>query len=395
MPLDDFAKLFAPGRPDRRLLQHPAAALCRHVRQASGNRRRSTACRPRCRRRPGAVPARRRDPRPVLRAAAARRPPCGSTSRPPTSTPGAKQVTLDFDGTPVTYAHGPPRSTQITWPGPNRHAERAAGVRPAAGRRHRRALGHRAVGACSGCSRRAASLRRLGTLNSTSLSFKLGERYAAFEIRAGSVINPFAPGILQDFIARPFNDAGPSRPSCPSAAGRAGPVTMAVGFYGKLPARGDFVRAGLPASFIRPLGRLVAAGHRRQPAPPLPTGPRPGLRRRSGVSSDGGPLRPRPGAGSLDAERGSGQPLLPAHPRRGWRGRGARRGSWTPPSTPACSRCGRTLRRTCSPHACQAAFEPGRRRRCQRRVGGHRAARVCQPARSLRCRCRGAPPSRR
>jgi type VI secretion system protein ImpL len=32
---------------------------------------------------------------------------------------GASQVSLEFDGTSVTYAHGPARSTQITWPGPN------------------------------------------------------------------------------------------------------------------------------------------------------------------------------------------------------------------------------------------------------------------------------------
>ena len=30
---------------------------------------------------------------------------------------GAKQVTLELGGTTVTYAHGPPRATQITWPG--------------------------------------------------------------------------------------------------------------------------------------------------------------------------------------------------------------------------------------------------------------------------------------
>ncbi len=32
---------------------------------------------------------------------------------------GASQVSLELDGTSVTYAHGPARSTQITWPGPN------------------------------------------------------------------------------------------------------------------------------------------------------------------------------------------------------------------------------------------------------------------------------------
>jgi len=31
---------------------------------------------------------------------------------------GAKQVTLDLGGTTVSYAHGPTRATQITWPGP-------------------------------------------------------------------------------------------------------------------------------------------------------------------------------------------------------------------------------------------------------------------------------------
>src|SRR6185437_4084427 len=30
---------------------------------------------------------------------------------------GAKQVTLDLGGTTVSYAHGPQRATQITWPG--------------------------------------------------------------------------------------------------------------------------------------------------------------------------------------------------------------------------------------------------------------------------------------
>jgi type VI secretion system protein ImpL len=32
-----------------------------------------------------------------------------------------------------------------------------------------------------------------------NLIFNLGERDVQFELRAGSVLNPFAPGILQDF----------------------------------------------------------------------------------------------------------------------------------------------------------------------------------------------------
>ncbi|MGH7057613.1 MAG: type VI secretion system-associated protein TagF, partial [Acetobacteraceae bacterium] len=36
------------------------------------------------------------------------------------------------------------------------------------------------------------------------------------------------------------------------------PVPSAAGFFGKLPARGDFVRAGLPASFITPWDGWIA-----------------------------------------------------------------------------------------------------------------------------------------
>ena len=32
-----------------------------------------------------------------------------------------------------------------------------------------------------------------------TLTFTLGNREATFEIRAASVLNPFAPGVLQDF----------------------------------------------------------------------------------------------------------------------------------------------------------------------------------------------------
>ena len=69
-------------------------------------------------------------------------------------------------------------------------------------------------------------MRRIATRS----SFTVGDRHASFEIRAGSVLNPFAPGVLRDF-------------QCPA---------LSVGFYGKLPARGDFVRVGLPRDFTDP-----------------------------------------------------------------------------------------------------------------------------------------------
>lgn len=37
------------------------------------------------------------------------------------------------------------------------------------------------------------------------------------------------------------------------------PRTITTGFYGKLPARGDFVRAGLPRSFVEPWDTWLAA----------------------------------------------------------------------------------------------------------------------------------------
>ncbi len=38
-----------------------------------------------------------------------------------------------------------------------------------------------------------------GSAERYTLTFSLGERQAVFEIRAGSVLNPFAPGMLQEF----------------------------------------------------------------------------------------------------------------------------------------------------------------------------------------------------
>ena len=38
-----------------------------------------------------------------------------------------------------------------------------------------------------------------GSADRYTLSFTLADRHASFEIRAGSVLNPFAPGVLRDF----------------------------------------------------------------------------------------------------------------------------------------------------------------------------------------------------
>ena len=110
---------------------------------------------------------------------------------------GASQVSLEFDGTSVTYAHGPARSTQITWPGPNRmtNVRLVFDPPPAGGTGVLSETGPWAMFRLFG----RGSLQQAGSPERYILTFTLGERSASFEIRAGSVMNPFAPGVLQDF----------------------------------------------------------------------------------------------------------------------------------------------------------------------------------------------------
>jgi type VI secretion system protein ImpL len=43
------------------------------------------------------------------------------------------------------------------------------------------------------------TLQQAGSPEIYTLTFAIGERSATFELRAASVINPFAPGVLQEF----------------------------------------------------------------------------------------------------------------------------------------------------------------------------------------------------
>ena len=110
---------------------------------------------------------------------------------------GSSQVSLEFDGTSVTYAHGPARSTQITWPGPNgmTNVRLVFNPPPRGGTGVISETGPWAMFRLFG----RGTLQQAGSPERYLLTFSLGERSAAFEIRAGSVMNPFAPGVLQDF----------------------------------------------------------------------------------------------------------------------------------------------------------------------------------------------------
>jgi type VI secretion system protein ImpL len=109
----------------------------------------------------------------------------------------AKQVTIDLDGLSVVYAHGPLRATSVTWPGPNRmnSARLVFDPPPSSGPPVLQATGPWALFRLFGMG----SLTQNGGADSYKLSFSLGDRHASFEIRAGSVLNPFAPGVLRDF----------------------------------------------------------------------------------------------------------------------------------------------------------------------------------------------------
>ena len=43
------------------------------------------------------------------------------------------------------------------------------------------------------------TLTQNGSADEYTLSFTAGDHHATFGIRAGSVLNPFAPGVLRDF----------------------------------------------------------------------------------------------------------------------------------------------------------------------------------------------------
>ena len=115
-----FRPSVCSGRTDRRLLQHAASAVCGYLGQgleiAAGGRDRSAPVTP-------------ADLAQFQRAAAIRdlffagggnTPLVRFDIAPVSLDAGAKQATLDLDGTAIVSIHGPPRATQITWPGANR-----------------------------------------------------------------------------------------------------------------------------------------------------------------------------------------------------------------------------------------------------------------------------------
>ena len=120
------------------------------------------------------------------------------TIAPVTLDPGANQVSLDFGGTQVSYSHGPPRSTEITWPGPTGMSD----VRlvfdppPPGGTGVLSATGPWAMFRLLD---QGQMVQQPGSPDRYTLTYQLSTRQAVFSVRAGSVLNPFASGLLAGF----------------------------------------------------------------------------------------------------------------------------------------------------------------------------------------------------
>ncbi len=110
---------------------------------------------------------------------------------------GAAQVSLELGGLNVSYAHGPPVPTQISWPGTDGMQTARLIITPAAGGNPVEVdeTGPWALFRLFS----QGSLMQGGSSDQYTLTFSQGGHSASFSISAGSVMNPFAPGMLQDF----------------------------------------------------------------------------------------------------------------------------------------------------------------------------------------------------
>jgi len=108
-----------------------------------------------------------------------------------------KQATLDFGGTTVVASRAPPHTTQIVWPGAN-HMETVKltfDPPPSGGGGTLQANGPWAMFRLLN----QGHPKDTGTGDKYTLTFQAGDRRAVFELRAGSTVNAFAPGVLTSF----------------------------------------------------------------------------------------------------------------------------------------------------------------------------------------------------
>jgi type VI secretion system protein ImpL len=111
---------------------------------------------------------------------------------------GASKVSLELDGATVTHLQGTPSSpTQIIWPGPDRlqNVRLVFDPPPPGGTGVLAESGPWAMFRLFG----RGTLSPAGAPGRYTLSFSLGSRRAAFELRPATTLNPFALRAVQDF----------------------------------------------------------------------------------------------------------------------------------------------------------------------------------------------------
>ncbi|MGC9271088.1 type VI secretion system membrane subunit TssM [Acidiphilium sp.] len=110
----------------------------------------------------------------------------------------AAQVTLQLGGVTISYAHGPTVPTSVTWPGADGMQSARLIITPAA-------AGGMPVTVQASGPWAVFRLFNQGRLTADGgsaryrLTFDQGGESASFTIEAGSIFNPFAPGVLTDF----------------------------------------------------------------------------------------------------------------------------------------------------------------------------------------------------
>jgi type VI secretion system protein ImpL len=113
---------------------------------------------------------------------------------PQTLSAEATQVLLEVDGQTMTYAHGPARAQPMQWPGQGAGQARVV-FTPQQSGSTLSATGPWALFRLLD----AAVVQRAAASDRFTVTFTAGGRSAAFEVRAGSVINPFALPELKAF----------------------------------------------------------------------------------------------------------------------------------------------------------------------------------------------------
>ncbi len=108
-----------------------------------------------------------------------------------------KEATLDLSGLTIPYQQGPSRTTQVIWPGPQGMSDVSLTFNPppSSGPASLREHGPWALFRLFG----RGQLARGASPEEFLLTFTLADRKIVYKVRAGSVNNPFAAGVLQSF----------------------------------------------------------------------------------------------------------------------------------------------------------------------------------------------------